>query len=80
MTTEDVRPDPPDWAVTWERTEDGRTVFRDEQGEPRVALAVTREDLTRLERGLQGLPEDDPTAALLDRLRTLYADIDESAE
>lgn len=76
MTTEDVPLDPPDWAVIWERTVDGGTVFRDEQGEPLVALAVTREDLTRLERGLQALPEDEATAALLDRLRTLNADLD----
>ena len=80
MTTENLPPDPPDWVVTWERTEDGRTVFRDEQGEPLVALAVTRDDLARLESGLRALPESDATTALLDRLQTLYADLDESAE
>lgn len=79
MTTEDVPPDPPDWAVTWERT-DGRTVFRDEQGEPLVALAVTSEELRRLESGLRLLPASEATAALLDRLAVLHMNLDESAD
>ena len=80
MTTEDAPLDPPDWAVTWERTEDGRTVFRDEQGEPLVALAVTGEELRRLESGLRLLPESEATAALLERLAVLHLNLDELAD
>ena len=67
------------WALSIERREEGSTTFRDERGEPLVALAVTREELTLLMTGLLGLPQDASTAALLDRLRTLHADLDESA-
>lgn len=73
--------EPPDhhaWAISVERGEDGTTVFRDERDEPLVALAVDRDDLTRLESGLRALAQDDATAALLDRLATLRADLDES--
>ena len=69
----------PAWAVSIERGEDASTTFRDERGDPLVALAVTREEVTRLIRGLAGLPQDAATAALLDRLRTLHADFHESA-
>lgn len=80
MSTEDVIPNQPAWAVTCEPRDDGRTVFRDEHGEPLAALALTRDDLTQLESGLRSLPESQSTAGLLDRLAALYADLDESAE
>lgn len=80
MSTEGEAPDQPAWAVRVERAEDGRTLFRDEQGDPVVALAVTREELTRLESGLRAVPQDDATAALLDRLGMLHADLEESAQ
>ncbi len=72
--------DQPDWAISWERREDGRTVYRDQDGELLVALAVTRDDLRRLESGLQLLPESEATRVLLDRLAVLHLDLAESAE
>lgn len=39
-------------AVFVGRGEDGTTLFRDERGEPHVALAVTRHHLTRLDSGV----------------------------
>lgn len=80
MPTEDVLPNQPAWAVACDREEDGRTVFRDEHGEPLAALAVTRDDLTQLDSGLRSLPESEATAELLDRLAALHADLVESAE
>lgn len=72
--------DQPAWAVSWERREDGRTVYRDQDGELLVALAVTRDDLRRLESGLQLLPQSEATLALLDRLAVLHLNLDESGE
>lgn len=80
MSAEGETPNQPGWSVSRERSENGTTVFRDEQGEPLAALAVTRGDLTRLENGLRALPESDATTSLLDRLASLHADLDESAE
>ncbi len=71
--------DQPDWAFSWELRQDGRTVFRDQDGQPLVALAVTRDDLRRLVSGLQLLPQSEATFELLDRLAVLHADLDESA-
>lgn len=79
VSDEGEAPDQPAWAISVEGGEDGTTVFRDERGAPLVALAVARDDLTRLENGLRALPRDDATAALLDRLASLHADLDESA-
>lgn len=66
----------PSWVFSWEQREDGHTVFRDEQGETLLALAVTRQELGQLQAGLQGLPQDDAVLALADRLRGLEADFD----
>ena len=68
------------WAVFVERGEDGRTTLRDQRNELLVALAVNRDELTRLESGIRSLPQDDATASLLDRLRLLHADLDESED
>ena len=46
VSVEDEAADQPAWAVSIERGEDGPTTFRDERGEPLVALAVTKEELT----------------------------------
>ncbi len=72
--------DQPDWAFSWQQREDGRTVYRDQDGELLVALAVTRDDLRRLESGLHLLPQSEATLALLDRLAVVHLDLDESAE
>ncbi len=45
--------DQPEWAIAWEEREDGTVVYKDETGERLVALAVTRDELRRLESGLQ---------------------------
>ena len=63
-----------------EQGPDGRTVFHDEEGEPLVALAVTRADLWRLESGLEGLADSPAVLSLWERLATLHADLDESAQ
>ena len=76
----DSNPDQPDWAFSREQREDGRTIFRDQSGEHLVALAVTRDELRRLESALQLLPRSEATLALLHRLAVLHADLDEFAE
>lgn len=68
----------PGWAISVERDRDGRTISRDERGEPLVALAVTRAEVTLLESGLRLLPQEDRTAALLYRLALLHTDLDEA--
>ena len=72
--------DQPDWAFSWEQRRDGRTVLRDEEGEPLVALAVNRADLGRLESGLRGLADSPAVQALRERLTALHADLGESAQ
>lgn len=70
----------PDWAVSWEQEDDGRTVFRDGDGEPLAALAVNRDELRLLERALAAFPSEDGTAALLYRLATVHLNLDASKD
>ncbi len=67
----------PDWAVGWQERAGGRVIYTDEAGERLVAMAVTRDDLARLESGLQHLPHTEATSGLLSRLAMLRADFDE---
>jgi hypothetical protein len=69
--------DQPEWATAWEEREDGSVVYTDETGERLVALAVTRDELRRLESGLQHLRQSDATVALSNRLAMLHADLGE---
>lgn len=80
MADEDLNADQPDWAFSWEQQADGRTIFRDEGGNSLVALAATTEELQRLQSGLQLLPQNAETLALLDRLDCLQKDLDGGAE